>query len=344
MAARPPDPIYSLRGSVCDLTSIAFLNPSDRESQLVASGASDGQVTIWSLTSRRPVCGITAHEKSVLAVEFVARNKVISQGRDGYIRIWQLDGTDGGCRETSRMLNEIHVAAIGFCRFHYLEISGLADYAGRQALLAFAGENKSLINVVAMATDTFRVSSPVAELTTENAGNIGMCMAVCLIRLHGRLFVVGGFECGEILVWDLDAKDLTSRVKLHQEPLTCFCLDSTCTRGMSGAAEMTCQIFEFKLNESKLVSNCVQSVKLPVTSKAVSDIAIRSDDKIVAVGCWDGTIRVFGWKKVKLLAVLMYHSQGISSVSFSKSCVSEQAMLLAAASRDKRISIWSLYN
>jgi WD40 repeat protein len=336
--AVPPDPLYNLRGSSSEVTAVAFLNPNDEKHQLLASGSSDGQVTTWSLITRRPVCKFAAHRKSVLTVEFAARFKLISQGRDGFIRLWALSDNPSKDTETASILVEIPVNAIGFCPFSTRHVSRC------NTLIAFPGEDKILVNVVAMATDSGEMGQFFRCLMAQDAEKVGMCMALRLFDVAKQQFVAGGFECGDILVWRVENGSLMTRISLHKEPLTCFTLDSTCLRGISGAAENVCQIFEFKQIGSDFTSNCVQSVEFPELSKGVSDVAVRSDDKICAIGCWDGLIRVFSWRKLKPLAVLAYHTQGISSLVFSQTCGSESAMLLAAGSKDKRISIWSLYN
>ncbi|XP_019342148.1 guanine nucleotide-binding protein subunit beta-like protein 1 isoform X3 [Alligator mississippiensis] len=78
-------------------------------------------------------------------------------------------------------------------------------------------------------------------------------------------------------------------------------------------------------------------------NSGISDVTIRQDRKILATAGWDYRIRIFGWKKVKPLAVLDYHTATVHCVAFSDhSRPSER--LLAAGSNDQRISIWSLYN
>ena len=340
--AAPPDPLYNLRGSSGEVTTVAFLNPADGKCQLLASGSSDGQVTTWSLITRRPVCRFAAHRKSVLAVEFAARIKLFSQGRDGFIRLWVLSDGPSKDIQTASIVAEIRVDAIGFCHFCTLKTD--QPVSGCNTLMAFPGEDKILVKVVSIATDSGEIGRSTHTLMVQDVEKVGMCMALRLFDVEKEQFVAGGFECGDILVWNVEKETLMTRISLHKEPLTCFTLDSTCLRGISGAAETICHIFEFRQSGSEFISNCVQSVEFPELSKGVSDIAIRSDDKICAVGCWDGSIRLFSWKKLKPLAVLTYHTQGISSLMFSRMYGSESSMLLSSGSKDKRISIWSLYN
>ncbi|XP_057270990.1 guanine nucleotide-binding protein subunit beta-like protein 1 isoform X3 [Pezoporus wallicus] len=79
-----------------------------------------------------------------------------------------------------------------------------------------------------------------------------------------------------------------------------------------------------------------------LVNAGISDITIRPDKKIVATAGWDHRIRIFGWKKLKPLAVLDYHTATVHCVSFSNH-KNPRERLLAAGSKDHRISIWSIY-
>ena len=50
-------------------------------------------------------------------------------------------------------------------------------------------------------------------------------------------------------------------------------------------------------------------------------------------------IRLFGAKKLKRLAIMTYHTASVNCLDFSS-----QSLLLAAGSKDKHISIWSVYD
>lgn len=72
-------------------------------------------------------------------------------------------------------------------------------------------------------------------------------------------------------------------------------------------------------------------------------MALRHDKKILATAGWDHRVRLFGWKKLKPLAVLDYHAASVHCVAFSDHRQASER-LLAAGSKDRRISIWSIYN
>lgn len=82
---------------------------------------------------------------------------------------------------------------------------------------------------------------------------------------------------------------------------------------------------------------------MTLTNPGVSQLSIRGDGKLLASAGWDHRVRVFGWKKLRPLAVLQYHRDMVLSVAFSDHKDPRQR-LLAAGSKDQRISLWSIYN
>lgn len=80
-----------------------------------------------------------------------------------------------------------------------------------------------------------------------------------------------------------------------------------------------------------------------LVNPGVSQLCGRGDGKLLASAGWDHRVRVFGWKKLRPLAVLQYHSDMVQSVAFSDHQDPRQR-LLAAGSKDQRISLWSIYN
>ncbi|KAG7253225.1 hypothetical protein CRUP_014310 [Coryphaenoides rupestris] len=86
-------------------------------------------------------------------------------------------------------------------------------------------------------------------------------------------------------------------------------------------------------------------LKDPVTlvNPGLAQLCIRGDGKLLASAGWDHRVRVFGWKKLRPLAALQHHTDMVLGVAFSDHRDPGQR-LLAAGSKDKRISLWSIYN
>lgn len=54
-------------------------------------------------------------------------------------------------------------------------------------------------------------------------------------------------------------------------------------------------------------------------------------------------LKVYGWKKLQPLAYLNYHTETVNSLDFSDE-FPNWGQLMAAGSKDSRISLWSIYN
>ncbi|KAF3850567.1 hypothetical protein F7725_012339 [Dissostichus mawsoni] len=80
-----------------------------------------------------------------------------------------------------------------------------------------------------------------------------------------------------------------------------------------------------------------------LVNPGVSQLCVRGDGKLLASAGWDHRVRIFGWKKLRPLAVLQYHTDLVLSVAFSDHQDPRQR-LLAAGSKDQRISLWSIFN
>jgi WD40 repeat protein len=98
-ASRPPDPIFTLRGSGCPITCLKF---SD---QWLFSGSEDGTVHIWDLRTHRPVDTLQAHPgSSVLWIEFVSNDQMVTYGKNGVANVWRATESTWKC--TGNMASE----------------------------------------------------------------------------------------------------------------------------------------------------------------------------------------------------------------------------------------------
>ena len=108
MAEAPP-PTAVLRGHASEVTAVRF-GPADGAGlPLLISAAADGEVRVWNTRTHRSVASAAAHEKSVLTVHALADGKILSQGRDGAVRIW--DSSSG-----LRAVYELGADCYSFCQ------------------------------------------------------------------------------------------------------------------------------------------------------------------------------------------------------------------------------------
>lgn len=159
-----------------------------------------------------------------------------------------------------------------------------------------------------------------------------MCLGLWQAESSPRPFLLAGYENGSVALWDVWERKVCSHVSCHEEPVMGLDFDSQKARGVSGSAGKALAVWSLDGQQALQVCSTHQ-----LTNPGISDVTIRPDHKILATAGWDHRIRVFHWRTMKPLAVLAFHSASVHCVAFATNG------LLAAGSKDQRISVWSLY-
>uniref|UniRef100_A0A3P9MQ18 G protein subunit beta 1 like n=1 Tax=Oryzias latipes TaxID=8090 RepID=A0A3P9MQ18_ORYLA len=202
-----------------------------------------------------------------------------------------------------------------------------------KSLLAFATQQSEEIRIVEIPSKT-----TVCTLVPEAKLGMVMCLKLWQPDSGPGPLLLAGYEDGSLLLWDVTQRSKLSQVKAHPEPVMCLTFDPQRLRGISGSAEKKLSSWILDSQNNIQLQECVKLV-----NPGVSQLCIRADGKLLASAGWDHRVRIFGWKKLRPLAVLQYHSDMVLSVAFSDHLDPRQR-LLAAGSKDQRISLWSIYN
>ncbi|KAM8797903.1 guanine nucleotide-binding protein subunit beta-like protein 1 [Eudromia elegans] len=325
MAPPPPDPEFVLRGTSAAVHTLHFsCGGQEPDFPVLFSGSENGFVHVWNLKTHRVDTALDGHgRKSVYWVETMdAKERLLRLGRDQRICLWDL--AEGRTSVTDSVFTE----NVGFCRCSLLKVA-----QGRW-LLAMAAKSLEEVQVLELPSKT-----SVCTLKPEVGAKLGMPMCLKLWQLDSasQPWLLAGYEDGSVILWNLSMGKAASQLVCHQEPVMSLDFDSEKAKGISGSSEKVLSIWS--LNEQQ---NLQFHKTHELINAGISDITIRSDRKILATAGWDHRIRIFGWKKMKPLAVLDYHTSTVHCVSFSDHRnLSER--LLAAGSKDHRISVWSIY-
>jgi WD40 repeat protein len=164
-------------------------------------------------------------------------------------------------------------------------------------------------------------------------------MAVHYSQLESKpCQIIGGFENGSLINWDIrNPHHHLSGVQLYDEPITCMDYCPNSSFGVCGSPGNILKSFCCSENNLQLQNETV------LKHSGQNDVSIRTDGKIFGSGGWDSRLRVFSCKKLKPLAVLEYHSDSITTVDFFPETSSSFSNVLAAGSRDRKITFWRIF-
>uniref|UniRef100_A0A3B3SGH3 Guanine nucleotide binding protein (G protein), beta polypeptide 1-like n=1 Tax=Paramormyrops kingsleyae TaxID=1676925 RepID=A0A3B3SGH3_9TELE len=317
MASPPPDPQFVLRGSGAAVNTLHF-SCGTSDPPLLFSGSAKGTIHQWNLTTRRPERTLDGHSgASVIWLKTLgSRETLISQGRDSRVCTWDL------AEGRSAVTDSIRTGSVGFCQCSLLE-TGLCS-----RLLAHPVETMDEVKVIDFPSGT-------AVCSLKPDARLGMVMCTKLWQPdsgRGPLLLVG-YEAGTLALWDVAQRQPLSTLVAHSEPLLCLDFDPERLRGASGSAERA--VCSWTLDGQQ---NLQMAVSVELVNPGISQLSLRADRKLLASAGWDHRVRLFGWKKLKPLAVLQYHTDSVLSVAFSDHA-DPRLRLMAAGSKDQRISI-----
>ncbi len=95
---REPQPVHVIAGAHggAEVTALAPLHNSD----LLASGGSDGVVRLWDVRTCRSLADCSAHSSKVTGLAVAADDKqLVSVGKDGCVLVWDVFGAEGAAPE-----------------------------------------------------------------------------------------------------------------------------------------------------------------------------------------------------------------------------------------------------
>ena len=234
-----------------------------------------------------------------------------------------------------QIIKSFKASSFTFCKCHLLNDSSI--------YLSFPSEkNLSLIEIV-----NFETGKQLCNVGV-NDKKYGACLTTALIKheTSHNYFLLIGYESGILTLFKINFESHFS--ELINE-LMCFenemivCCDYNPYKNLGVCGSVGDQIVNWCLNDKFELS---LNRKIKITNPGILSCAIRPDGKIIATGGSDNRIRLLALKSLKPLVVLDKHKQPVEFVLFSNqiNCHHFDGFMLAAASRDKTITIWSLYN
>lgn len=238
---------------------------------------------------------------------------ILTQEKSGIIKIWDIS-------ESHYQNTRSYVSYGGYCKSLLL----------KENLIVPQGNSKlDLLDLNLNKIETFHP-------TDDKLGN---CMCLEKAVINGTLYILAGYETGDVILYDLRTNKVCSKLKL-KECIISISYDSLTTRGICGNSSNMVQLFTIDKS-----LNMSLKCEISITNQGCNVVKIRPDKKIFISGCWDGKLRLFSWKSLRLLVVLNEHRKTITDVQFSPHTVNYwKSNIMAASSGDGYVSLWNLYN
>jgi WD40 repeat protein len=229
-----PVPLFVLRGHASPVYTCCF---SDDGTKLV-SGAGDGNMMIWDVASKRCTTRfVAAHsDKAINLVQFFAPGKLWTQGRDGFVKQWDL--------ETEQCVSAHELGCHSFVSM------ALHKTENNNVCIAAMPDSNDMRGVMVLKLDSRERDVSVLH-QWEGCEKKGMCMRLRLVAPsvdHLQLFC--GYESGDIVVYDVNATNATTTAvvtplpNVTKMPITALVIEKTTGIGCAGGAEAT--LFPFQ--------------------------------------------------------------------------------------------------
>ncbi|KAJ8285990.1 hypothetical protein GJAV_G00033230 [Gymnothorax javanicus] len=321
MALPPPPPKFILRGLGAPINTLHF-RCQDLGPPLLFSGSGKGAIHVWNLNTRRSEKVLEGHGgSSVIWLETPSsHDTLISQGRDMRVCTWDL--SEG----RSCVMDSFRTESVGFCQCSLLHRPGVS-------LLACPGAESEEVKLVDLSSN-----AQVCSLKPDCKRGMLMCVKLWQPDSGEGPLLLAGYEDGWLSLWDVSLRRPLSGLALDPQPVMCLDFDPSGLRGVSGSSEKALVSWTLDGQQSLQLQDSIQ-----VVNPGFSQLRIRGDRKILASAGWDHRVRLFGWKRLKPLAVLQQHTDVVLCVAFSDHLDARQRVM-AAGSKDQRISVWSVYN
>jgi len=164
--------------------------------------------------------------------------------------------------------------------------------------------------------------------TLKPQQTVGMLMD---IKAGREDLIMAGYEDGSIIAWDIRIPHHEKNsVQLHNEAVSSFDYCEQTQRGISASVDGSL----LSWGGMELKSTATADIK-----GGAACVRARPDGKLFAIGGCDSRIHIYsGRPKLLPLAVVCAHTQSVQSLAFN-----DCDQTFAAGSRDKTVSMWSIY-
>ncbi|KAK9449190.1 WD40 repeat-like protein [Limtongia smithiae] len=293
--AAPPAAVATLRAQSWPVSTLAF-HPGNMR---LVSGDDVGWCVHWSLVARRPLAIWRAHEACILTTSWLTDDILLTHARDNKLYIWRLDDTplsthipsspdtDPTSWQKPWLVASVDVNALNYC-------AAAARWDDGLCTIAVPGTLDS--DSVDMYTLLPQLIRKYQAITVPDV-KTGVAMDVKLFE--DKLIV--GYESGHIALFQLaemGSYTVAYLSKVHSSPVLSIAINPSDSSFISSSADP-------KIIKHPLVPHSTSSLPLQeihTKHAGIASLVVRSDDAIFSAACWDGRVRVWSYRTMKLLA------------------------------------------
>uniref|UniRef100_A0A7N0UYN6 Uncharacterized protein n=1 Tax=Kalanchoe fedtschenkoi TaxID=63787 RepID=A0A7N0UYN6_KALFE len=199
----PPDPVAVFRGHRASVADVCF-HPTK---PFLFSGSSDGELRIWDTIQHRTVSSSWAHSAahgilSVSCSPLIGDSRVISQGRDGTIKYWDIE--DG--RLSRNPISSISTKSYHFCKLSLVKKSSCVSGEQYQRPIDSHGPQVAKDCDTSVQHNSSKVPQPESDAHMEGFSN---CQ-------RSEYVAIAGEQPSQIEIWDLNTAQKITCLPKHE--------------------------------------------------------------------------------------------------------------------------------
>ncbi|XP_067951242.1 guanine nucleotide-binding protein subunit beta-like protein 1 [Watersipora subatra] len=298
------------------------------ERQLLIAGTDAGHVVIWDLSIQSIVQNLNLHSNTVLFIHPLQYcNSIVAYTREQKV-VFLLWCSDKRQLHIKKEIQPVESPCPTFCPAASCRLSGTSAMS---CLAIPCDKSVQLYSIEPSSADIVAMDG--MKLSAEA---MVTCMKAFVRDDSSGVFLLVGTEAGNVNLFNYNAEtkqtDSLSSLNTHnEEPV--LTLDFIVNSKFGVTAGASGRISVWKCDNSTLRSHL--SIETP--SKGYNSVRLRSDAKLIIACAWDGMVRLYGPKKGTCLAILDFHRESVTAVSF------DTDNRFVTSSKDKALCLWSLY-
>jgi WD40 repeat protein len=337
--AQAPLPATVLRGHNDAINALCFIKLHDNPLHLL-SGSSDGYINLWNIETRRLVKTFLGHNHSILSIQYHKNNnKVITFGRDGILKIWDIEILFASS-DTTQPLESYSTGSFQFCNAtcnkNTVEENDAINIYNNLIMTPSMNDGEILIW-------DMRSRNLVSSIKSDSYGrNVGMVTSLLLQSTSkcinnnitsASINLFAGYEDGSLSYIDLKQMKAVSNISLNQNPVLAIDMSKDGKFVMAAGADK--EVNQIKVSNSTNTIKAKNNIILP--NAGTGGLKYRCDGRIFVSAHWDNSVRIFQ-HNLKPLAVLRHHRESVFAVDFAN--YEGFSHIFATGSKDKTIAIW----